>query len=73
MTGPTQAELDEQRRKTYLINRDDVLSIIKQHFQEVHDSLKIRSTYDQTILGGCITCLESEIKKDLKALKMEVK
>lgn len=73
MTEPTQAELDEQRRKTYLINRELALEIIKQHFQDTHDSLKNRSTYDQTICGNLITCLESEIKKDLKALKMEIK
>lgn len=65
----TQEQLDEQRRTEYLLNRTEVLDIIKEHFNDIHKSLKIRSTYDQTILGNLITCLEMDLKNDIKKLK----
>lgn len=73
MNEPTQHELDEAMRKTYLIPKEEVLTIIKHHFEELHASLSIRSSYDQTICGNLITCLEMDLKNDVKKLKSEVK
>jgi len=66
----TQEQLDEAQRKEYYINREEVLNIIKTHFNDIHASLKIRSTYDQTICGHLITCLEMDLKNDVKKIKV---
>ena len=65
----TQQELDEARRKEYYINKREVLDIILKEFEDIHASLKIRSTYDQTILGNLITVLEMDLKNGVKGLK----
>jgi len=67
----TQEQLDEAQRKEYLINREEVLNVIKNHFNDIHASLKIRSTYDQTIIGNIITCLEMDLKNDVKKVKVK--
>jgi hypothetical protein len=66
----TQQELDEAQRKEYYINREEVLNIIKTHFNDIHASLKIRSTYDQTVIGHLITVLEMDLKNDVKKVKV---
>ena len=73
MNEPTQHELDEAMRKTYLIPKEETLEIIKQHFNQLHASISKRSSYDQTIIGNLITCLEMDLKNDVKKLKSEVK
>ncbi len=65
----TQAELDEAARKKYLINKEDALNIVKQHFSDAHKQLINRPAYDQTIIGNIFTVIESDIKKDIKVLK----
>jgi hypothetical protein len=68
----TQIELDEfSRRETEMINKSDVLKIVKQHFCDANNSLKIRSAYDQTIMGNMLTVIELELKKEIKKLKIK--
>lgn len=73
MHEPTQHELDEAMRKTYLIPKEETLNSIKHRFEELHASLKLRSTYDQTIIGNVLTVLEMDLKGDIKKLKAKVK
>ena len=69
MKEVTQQELDEARRKEYYINKREVLDIILKEFEDIHASLKIRSTYDQTVCGNLITDLEMDLKNGVKGLK----
>ena len=63
---------NENRHKSVYINKHEVIECIKKHFNILSDTLPNRHTGEQTIIGGFITVLESEIKHEIKQLK-EVK
>ncbi len=53
-----------------LINKEEVLELVKNYFSEVHDSLKLRNESEQNIVGNLITVTELELKKEIKNLKI---
>ena len=59
---------EEKTRDNQLVKLKDVLDIIKGNFDFIHVQMNGRSREDQMILGGTITTLELEIKKELKQL-----
>lgn len=69
MAEISQEELDNARRNRTVINKHDVLEVIENHFLDAINSLKIRSSYDQTIMGNYTTTLEIELKKKIKQLE----
>jgi len=67
-----QAIIDEQARGRKMVPLLDVLNIVKSNFNHHHNQLeKQRTIEEQTIIGGVITVIELELKKDLKELDKE--
>lgn len=59
----------EQIRTTTMINKTEVLEMIKTHFSDALTGLKLRKKSEQTIVGDLLTSLELELKKEIKSLK----
>lgn len=70
---PTQEELAEAtlRFSKELVNRKEVLKLIEEHDANCLETIKHFSSAHQTIIGNRITDAFSELKKDIKKLKIE--
>lgn len=51
------------------VNITEVLQVIKDNFDFIHNQVKGRRPEEQNIIGDCLTVLELEIKKEIKKLK----
>ena len=60
---------DMVKRAEVLVPLRDAIEVVKNHFSQMHEQLPNRSAVQQEIIGGFITSLELEIKKDLKDLQ----
>jgi hypothetical protein len=63
-----QHEQDDLSRSKEMVLLQKVLTVIKDNFSDAHNQMKGRSQSDQTIIGGTLTSLEIEIKKEIKEL-----
>jgi len=63
-----QHEKDELIRSEEKVKLEQVLKIIKGNFNDMHNQMKGRTSADQMIIGGTLTSLELEIKKEIKLL-----
>ena len=68
-TNDEQTIDDMVKRAEALVPLRDVIAVVKKHFSDMHDNLPKRSPLEQGIIGGFITSLELELKKDLKDLQ----
>lgn len=59
----------ESKRNGKMVNKTEVLEVIKKHFDDALIGVKLRSESEQTIIGNFLTSLELELKKDIKSLK----
>lgn len=64
----SQTETDESKRDEIKVLLKDVISIVKENFDQKMKQLEGRSSQDQTIIGNTLTTLEIELKKDIKNL-----
>lgn len=53
-----------------LIKKEDVILLIEKQFDSIRESMVNRSKEHQTIIGDFITVVESELKNDIKKLKV---
>lgn len=61
-------QLEAEKRKS-LVNKHDVLTIIKRTFDVSDERLfRSRSKEDQSIIGNLLTVLEMDLKRDIKEL-----
>ena len=63
-----QHKKEEMERDNQSVLYREVLDIIKDNFDDMHNQMKGRSNDDQLIIGGTLTTLELEIKKEIKML-----
>jgi len=68
ITEEQETERQELESAKEMVLLKDVLTIIKDNFNDIHNQMKGRKGHEQEIIGGTITSLELEIKKDLKVL-----
>ena len=70
-TSDEQTKIDTIKRNGVLVPLREAIAVVQKHFNEMHDQLPNRNSLEQHIIGGFITSLELEIKKDLKELQKE--
>ena len=59
----------ETKRNSKMLNKTEVLEVIKRHFEDALNGIKLRPESDQVLIGNFLTSLELELKKDIKSLK----
>lgn len=60
---------DEEVRKKEMVSLEQVLSIVKSAFNDIHIQMVSRKKEEQMIIGDLVTVLEMNIKSEIKDLK----
>ena len=60
---------DEAVRKKEMVSLEQVLTIVKNAFNDIHIQMVSRKREEQMIIGDLVTVLEMSIKHEIKDLK----
>lgn len=60
---------DEAVRKKEMVSLEQVLTIVKNAFNDIHIQMVSRKREEQMIIGDLVTVLEMSIKEEIKDLK----
>jgi hypothetical protein len=60
---------DEAVRKKEMVSLEQVLTIVKNTFNDIHIQMASRKREEQMIIGDLVTVLEMSIKHEIKDLK----
>jgi hypothetical protein len=60
---------DEAVRKKEMVSLEQVLTIVKNNFNDIHIQMVSRKREEQMIIGDLVTVLEMSIKSEIKELK----
>lgn len=63
-------EYTKELHENEYVNKRELLTLVKEHFDKIHKTLPLRNQQEQNAIGNLITVIESDLKKDIKALKV---
>lgn len=66
--NPEQEAKDKERNENTVIRKAEAIRLVENHFGDAIARMKHRSPEEQNLLGNCITVIEHQLIKELKAL-----